>query len=262
MKKILKLCIAFALCTFLTISVVATNFTPSVEYKPAPELSTITDVEGNEVTAIITDSNGNQSGLPERIEIVITPTSDKEATLTPEIQEMLKRAEDQITQAENLGELTHDLSEALAELKASEKNSVFQNVALEDLVVQYLFDVSFVRDGKVLEDLLRDGETVTFALKTQLTEDDLYFVLHNYEDDLWEVVKNVTIDNGVMTITLGSLSPIAIVVDGGSVLAVNDEGPASPQTGTKYPVEYLIAAAVLACVSGILLYRGKKQTTN
>ena len=51
--------------------------------------------------------------------------------------------------------MTPDLEDALAELQASPAGAAFRNVTLEDLVVRNLFDVSFVRDGKALEQLLQ-----------------------------------------------------------------------------------------------------------
>lgn len=259
MKKILASCFALAMCMFFTVSALAADFTPSVEYKPAPEFVPITDAEGNQVTAIITDADGNQISIPEDVELVITPTSGKDETLIPEIREMLLRAEQQIADADHLGELTPDLADALAELQASSAGAAFRNVTLEDLVVRDLFDVSFVRDGKTLEHLLQEGQTVTFALTTDLTEDDLFFVLHNYREEEWEVVKNVTVQDGVMTITLGGLSPIAIVVDGSSVMPANEDSPSSPQTGTRRPVEYLIGAAILGGAAITFFCLGKKR---
>lgn len=257
MKKILASCFALAACVFFTVSAFAANFTPSVEYKPAPEFVPITDANGNQVIAIITDADGNQIPIPEDVELVITPTSGKDASLVPEIQEMLTRAESQIAEADDLSALTPELAEALAALQAD--NPAFAQVALEDLVVQDLFDVSYVRNGITLEQLLQAGQRVTFALSTNLTEDDLFFVLHNYSGDQWEVVDDVTVRDGVMTITLTSLSPIAIVVDGGSVLATDDNGPTSPQTGAGRPVGYLIGAGVLGCAAVVFFCMGKKR---
>ena len=39
----------------------AVNFNPSVEQKPAPTVDTVTDANGNEVSAIIRDQDGNES---------------------------------------------------------------------------------------------------------------------------------------------------------------------------------------------------------
>ena len=38
----------------------AVNFNPSVEQKPAPTVDTVTDANGNEVSAIIRDQDGNE----------------------------------------------------------------------------------------------------------------------------------------------------------------------------------------------------------
>lgn len=251
MKHIRTACIALALCLLCALPAFAVNFTPSVESKPAPELVLLTDAQGNLVTAIITDKNGNQIPLPPGVELVVTATSGKEDALDPEIRALLQRAEDQITRADHLGQLTPQLEEALTARQEADQS--FEGVAVENLVARDLFDVSFVRDGAAVANLLEDGQTVTFALKTDLTEADLSFMLHNYSDDLWEVVQDVTVRDGVMTVTLGSLSPMAIAVDGGPVLSHHENGLSAVNAGARVLRQFLIGALLLAGVVGLVI---------
>lgn len=257
MKKILVSSLTLLLCLAMAVTAFAANFTPSVESKPAPELVMLTDSNGNQVSAIVTDAEGNEVALPEGVELVITPTSEKNTTPVDEISAMLLQAEEQIAKAANLGELTKEMLTALEEKKAA--NPAFAGVALEDLVVRDLFDVSFVRDGKTLEQLLQAGYSVTFAVETDLTEEDLYFILHNHTEKEWEVVKDVQIEDGIMTVTMGSLSPVAIVVNGGESLAVDPDAPSSPETGSSFPTGYLAGAIILAGAAVVLFVKARKQ---
>lgn len=251
MKKFLMALLTVLLCLSLTAPAFAAEFTPSVEAKPAPELSTVVDSEGNAQTAIVTDASGNEVEIPDDIELTVTSTAEKDESPVAEIQEMLKRAEEQIRNAADLGELTADLAPALEKAKET----------LQDLVVQDLFDVSFVKDGKTLEQLLQEGQSVTFALQTNLTDKDLFFVLHNYSGSDWEVVENVELRNdGVLKITLDGLSPVAIVTDGAVNLEVSAAAPDSPQTGDALPTWELVAAAVLGIVAILFFVLARKQT--
>ena len=263
MKKIFVVLTAILLSMCLTMPALAAGFTPSVESKPAPELVQMTDSNGNQKTAIIKDADGNEVAIPENVELVVTATSEKDKSPVSDVQEMLTRAEEQIKNAANLGELTPDLAAALEEAKANLQDQAVQSVTIEDLVVQDLFDVSFIKDGKTLEKLLQEGQSVTFAIQTNLTNDDLFFVLHNYSDTNWEVVKDIKLqDDGVLEITLtGGLSPIAIVVDGAANLETDPEGPNSPQTGDELPVAYLMCAAIFGVAAAFLFSKARKQHT-
>lgn len=261
MKKFLMALLTVLLCLSLTAPAFAAEFTPSVEAKPAPELSTVVDSEGNAQTAIVTDASGNEVEIPDDIELTITSTAEKDESPVAEIQEMLKRAEEQIRSAADLGELTAELAPALEKAKETLQDEAVQSVTLQDLVVQDLFDVSFVKDGKTLEQLLQEGQSVTFALQTNLTDKDLFFVLHNYSGSDWEVVENVELRNdGVLKITLDGLSPVAIVTDGAVNLEVSAAAPDSPQTGDALPTWELVAAAVLGIAAILFFVLARKQT--
>ena len=53
----------------------AVNFNPSVEQKPAPTVDTVTDANGNEVSAIIRDQDGNEVHGVASGDITVTPVS-------------------------------------------------------------------------------------------------------------------------------------------------------------------------------------------
>lgn len=263
MKRVLAslmVVLTFVLMLGLTVPAFAADFTPSVESKPAPEIVSVLDSNGNPQQAIVTAEDGTEIEIPEGIELVITATSESDSTSVAEIQEMLAQAEAQIAEAANLGELTDELAPALEAAKEALQDEALQNVTIEDLVVQDLFDVSFVRDGKTLEQLLAEGQSVTFALQTNLTPNSLFFVLHNYSGTDWEVVDDVELQSdGVLRITLDSLSPVAIVTDGSVNLEVNPSAPDSPQTGDVVPALYLMGAIVLGAAAVVLFVMARKQ---
>ena len=73
----------------------AVNFNPSVEQKPAPTVDTVTDANGNEVSAIIRDQDGNEVHGVASGDITVTPVSALEQAAA-DISEMLTNAYEQI----------------------------------------------------------------------------------------------------------------------------------------------------------------------
>ena len=65
----------------------------------------------------------------------------------------------------------------------------------------------------------------------------------HYKNNAWEVVENAKVENGVLTFTVDSFSPFAIVVD-------NAAAQNSPQTGDN---GISVALAIIAIVSGAAL---------
>ena len=59
MKKVAAFLSAIVLAALMTVPASAAGFTPSVEQKESPSISTVTDASGNSVSAIIRDADGN-----------------------------------------------------------------------------------------------------------------------------------------------------------------------------------------------------------
>ena len=90
----------------------AVNFNPSVEQKPAPTVDTVTDANGNEVSAIIRDENGEEVHGVDAGEITVTPVSALEQAAEA-ISEMLSNAYEQIQQANTIADLVPTIGDFL-----------------------------------------------------------------------------------------------------------------------------------------------------
>lgn len=256
MKKVLISIMTVALVAALTAPVYAT-FTPSAETKAAPEV--IDQADG--IAAIITDAaTGAQVKDVINRELVITPVAKKQDAPTAGITQNLDRAETQIKRAEELTDLTPDLREALDEAKQDAlASSAIQNVRIDDLAVSDLFDVTYLVNGK--ETPIGEGNKITFTIKTNLTKDETFFVMHNYKDNEWEMVEDVKLaDNGNLTITVDSLSPFAIIVDKTAYLTPDPAGPSSPKTGEMPNYAYLASTVALLTCAAFLCMKGTKRT--
>lgn len=223
MKKLLSLSVAAILAVSMSISAMATNFTPSVEQKPAPDVDTIE----------VKDENGNVVTTPAS-DLVVTPISESDEA-SEEIKTMLQNAKEQISNAESLTELTPDLDAVIPE-----------GMVADDLVVRDLIDVSVVGAAA---DILKANGSIAVKFKLGVDPDDFLAVLHNYEGSKWEVIPSdrVTIhENGDVTVIFTSLSPVAFVV-GKDAISIDENGPASPDTAEIAEAGSTNAAVTAVC---------------
>ena len=248
MKKSIRILAAILVVAAMSVSVFAENFTPSVEQKGAPDVVVTKDSNQNDVVAIIHDGSDKEVyGVPAG-KLIVTPYAQaKEAS--PEIEKMLTDAYQQIKQTKTLANLTAELNDAVAKLK---EEMGIKELKVENLVVRDLVDVSL--DSELKAQYLKDGNTISVTFDLGMKADEPLLVLHNYEADKWEVIANdcvVRHDNGNVTITFDSLSPVAFVVDGTVYGAQTEQGPA---TGDTNNAAMWIGAIVLAAgVAGVVV---------
>lgn len=247
MKKFLSLSFATAMILALALPVSAANFTPSVQGKEAPGIVPVSS-EGNEdIVAEIRAGDGSiVTGVPSG-ELVVTPVSQASGA-GGDIEAALNQAYQQINSVETLNELTEDIIPAL--------EAVSNGAVIEDLVVRDLFDVTI--RGEFSSYLDTDGNSVTIRFGIDLNPNSLLIVLHNYRDTEWEVIPDdqvVRHENGDVSVTFDSLSPVAFVVDGGEV-TVDPNAPSSPQTGVSMSPLQVFCVAGLFCVAAAFFIAG------
>lgn len=247
MKKAVRI-LAVVLAVFLlSTSVFADNFTPSVEQKESPDVVTTTDSKGDEVAAIITDGDNKEVvGVPVG-EIVVTSVAGV-ANAAEEVKEVLQAAQEQIKKVEKIEELIPEQREELT--KAVED----AGLKVENLVVRDLIDVTLTGDYK--EHLDAEGNTITLTFKLGIGSNEFLKVLHNYEADKWEMIAEDRVkvqDNGDVSVTFDSLSPIAFVVD-----KAEHSGAVEP-AATPWVMYVLIAAAVVVVVVIVVLVVARKK---
>lgn len=237
----------------------AVNFNPSVEQKPAPTVDTVTDANGNEVSAIIRDQNGEEVHGVDAGEITVTPVSALDQAAA-DISEMLTKAYEQIQQANTIADLVPTIGDFLQTIG----NTVTQ---VADLVVRDVFDVSLT--GTAAEYLAQEGNNITLRFDLGLAPSATLIVLHNYEGSNWEIIPDdrvVQNADGTVDVTFDSLSPIAFVVDSTETdtsASTDADAPTSPQTGDSSlpPVAGagLIALGCVALASAAVVWKKRAQ---
>ncbi len=241
LKKVVSAFLMVCLLAAITSTALAANFTASVTGKQAPAVSAETTQSGEQAAAIIRDAQGSEvMGVPFG-ELIVTPVSEAHEA-DEDIKTRLIDAYDQILNVETLDELNDELVHALTRLS--------DEVGVEDLVVRDLFDVT-VR-GTYKEALDIDGNSITVTFDLGIDPDSLLMVLHNIQGVEWETVPENRIqrgEDGSVSVTFYSLSPVAFVVDSAKIV-VDPNAPSSPQTGeADITLPALVASAVLAVVA-------------
>ena len=238
----------------------AVNFTPSVEQKPAPTVDPITDSNGNQVSAIIRDQNGEEvHGVSiDSGELIVTPISQA-SQAAQAISEMLTNAYEQIQQADTIADLVPTIGEFLQAIGSAAQ--------VADLVVRDVFDVSLT--GTAAEYLAQEGNNITLRFDVGVAPSATLIVLHNYEGSNWEIIPDdrvVQNADGTVDVTFDSLSPIAFVVDSTETdtsASTDANAPTSPQTGDSSlpPVAGagLIALGCVALASAAVVWKKRAQ---
>lgn len=261
MKKLaLFLSVLLIAVTLAAPASAAVNFTPSVEQKPAPTVDTVTDSNGNEVSAIIRDQNGEEvHGVSiDSGELIVTPISQA-SQAAQAISEMLTNAYEQIQQANTIADLVPTIGDFLQTIGSAAQ--------VADLVVRDVFDVSLT--GTAAEYLAQEGNNITLRFDLGLAPSATLIVLHNYEGSNWEIIPDdrvVQNADGTVDVTFDSLSPVAFVVDSTETdtsATTDPDAPTSPQTGDSSlsPVAGagLIALGCVAVASAAVVWKKRAQ---
>jgi len=249
MKKLLSVVLAVAMVMALSATAFAAEFVGSVGAE-------------SDVTAIgnVYVYNADGSVAEEFIgaKLVITNYADKDkSNVHDDIEAMLENAAKMIIDAIHLGHLTHEKAEALKELQDSTNDPAIAALSVEDFVVRDLFDVSLVKDNQILK--LAPGQVLEFSLKTHLIPGEVFFLLHNYNGDWWEVVDDVTLmADGTLKIKVTGTSPFAITVPSERAL-LDTKGITSPNTGVAFGAGEMFAAVVVLGAVSVAAVKSKKR---
>lgn len=250
-KRLVSILTALLILLALPVSASASNFTPSVEQKGAPAVSPVLDQGGNSVSAIIRDANGNEvAGVP-ATGLIVTPVSEAQ-NAADDVRATLLNAYKQINSVGALSELAENLKTVLSQLSSE--------TDVADLVVRDLFDVTV--QGAYAEHLAVEGNSISIRFELGLEKDQLLLVLHNFADQQWEVIPNDQVvrgDDGSVTVTFNSLSPVAFVVDNVDLTA-DPNAPKSPQTSQGVSILAICGIALLTVgAAAACVYAAKRK---
>ncbi len=209
-----------------------------------PKVVSATDSSGNDITGkIITTRMGTTSDIDKVNEYLNSAKKDLDAAGN---KATALKGKD--------GTLEADLQKALDAQKA--------NANASELTILEVFDASYV-EGDTVKPL---SGPVTITFEQTVPADSAVVVIHNESTGVWEVVdaSKVKVENGKVTVTLDSLSPIAFLTApihaATPTPTATDSTVKSAQTGEYVAIYVLIIAAALAVAGVVCIKRAKKET--
>ena len=264
MKKIVSILLAVLLCAALLCPVMAAedDFTPSVTYKPAPEVTGEQADDGciiigyaetdGEVIGVIHYDDGaiyiDKGVIHESVEeghkcLVITPLA--EAQNDPEIPE--ESRELLMWVYEQLMEQGMDFIDC-PELDAAIAAHLGEGKTVKDMVVRDLFDVSVLCDP-LREYLEPEGTVVCLDFDLGLAP-GTYAEVIVYKNGQWKMIEDVEVNaEGTLTCTTyENFCPVAILVPEGTADAAE-----APDTGLSAKNDVLLWSAVAVASVAILV---------
>lgn len=227
MKKLLAIFVAVMLCASLALPVAAANteFTPSVENKPAPEIVPVIDPDGNPALAMILNGDGEIIDYVYEDCLIITAVAE-----APTSTEIPNASRDLLLDV--YGKLTSGDMALPYEKFDSKLNA-------GNMVIRDLFDATFLCSEHP-EMLEPEGVILRIKFKLNVAADTNVYTM-TYNNDAWSPIKS-TVNNGDGTVTCDfeHLCPVAF----------------SLETGAKPPVQtgddmgdVLIICSIVAGVS-------------
>lgn len=248
LKKTLSVLMCLVLTLMLVLPAAATDFTPSVSGKDAPDIVPVVGPDGREYSGIIYDKDGNVVAYVPASNIIITPISAAEDA-EEEIRERLEAAFEELTNTDDLSPICDSLDEALDEIS--------EDLMPDDLVVRDLFDVHVT--GEYADFLAEEGNYLMITFDLEADSMLLAAVLRYLQDSGWEAVygTNLFRDGNKVTIAIYNVGPVAFFFDNGA-LDVDPDGPTSPETGIENDLTaaYLtVGALALALCAAVVLFR-------
>jgi len=217
--------IAALLVASLAISASAA-FTPSVEYKDAPEVVVTTDKEGNAVAGTICDAEGTVLATVSAEAITVTPiaAAAKEET-DAEVAEKLTAVKEELEAA-----LEDKDNELIAAVAKELKNAPAKNIVVTDV-----FNIAADEAVEAaLAEAAEKGAALTVSLTSQnITKADAKNITiwqKSATTGEWEKVKFTIDEKNVIKLELKDLGEIVIFRDSEAKPEKVKDAPKSPKT--------------------------------
>lgn len=247
MKKIIALAVAVLVVFSLAAPAMAAEeasagFTPSITYKPEPEIVPITDEDGNEHIGVLKDGDGNAVGYLEPGCLIVTPIAhvwDEEKEVPEDIERLLLFLYEKLSSGEM--KLPYELFEGA-------------NLDPEVMVIRDLFDARWgceehpkmvAPEGIVLE--------LTFDLGVS-PDAEIYVMSYDEPSAKWApIVSTVNNGDGTVTCVFEHLCGIAF-----SMPLVPKEAPAAPAASGNGMLWLILLGLAAVAVVAVLVIKNKK----
>ncbi len=218
MKRIIACIVALMVCASMVLPVAAAPFTPSVTYKPCPNIVPVQDPDGRPAQGVLLDDDQILEYIYNCL--VITPVSEAEDS--EDIPQAAK---------ELLLDIYKKLKDGTMKLPY---DKLGDDVDPNKMAIRDLFDASFLCEGITdgvdhAKQLDEDGVTLKLTMDLDVDDDEKVYAMV-YVDGQWEpVVSTVNNGDGTVTCVFEDICPV--------VFCVENEETETPDKPQKPPVQ-------------------------
>ena len=242
MKKILICLVVALLCVSMAAPAYATDFTPSVENKPAPSIVPVIDEDGNPRPGVILDEDGNIISYLDEDCLVMTSVAD--ADISTEIPKDAKNL---------LLWLYQQLVKGDMKMPYELHNPTY---GPDDMAIRDLFDVTFLcGDHPEMLEAVGVVLVLTFDLGVK-PDQDVSVMTYKEEDGGWADIHDITNNgDGTVTCVFEHLCPVAFSVATG-------DGPIQTGDTDTFSVWGIVALGALVAIAVLtyVYYRSTKKS--
>lgn len=225
--KLYRALVAAVLAASLTLSAGAA-FTPSVEYKDAPQVVEKIDAEGNVTVGEVRNADGEvvESVPADAIKVTaISETKKDSAGVEPEVAEALKAVEAELTVAFEMAKTEEN--ELIKAVSEDLNNAPVENIVVTDVV-------AITVTPEIEEALAEEGATLTVSVTSQnISKEDEEKITVYQKDPAtgeWKKVPFTIDENDVITLELESTGEVVIFRDSEAAPETPKDAPRSPKT--------------------------------
>jgi hypothetical protein len=251
MKKIFAIVTAVLILCSLTVPAMAAeaseaSFTPSITYKPQPEIVPVEDEDGNEHIGLVKDGDGNVVGYLDEGCLIVTPIAhvwDEEKDVPADVEKLLTFVYNGLSSGEM--ELPYNL---------------FTSVVLnpEDMVIRDLFDARWGCEEHP-DMIAPEGVVIELTFDLGVAPDTQIFVMtYDEATGKWEpIVSTVNNGDGTVTCVFEHLCAIAFSMPLAAPQAAAPAAAAATSGGNGALWLILLGIAAVAVVA-VLVLKNKK----
>lgn len=250
MKKILAVIIAVMLVCSLAVPAMAAEaeaaadgFTPSITYKPEPEIVPVVDENGEEHKGVVKNDKGEIVGYLDDGCLLVTPIAhvwDEEKEVPVDVEDLLTF-----------------LYEELSSGRMKLPYNLFTTVSLdpENMVIRDLFDARW-RCEEHPKMVAPEGIVVELTFDLGVAPDtEIYVMTYDEATGEWEpIVSTVNNGDGTVTCVFEHLCGITF-----SMPLVASEAPAAPAPASNGMLWLILLGLAAVAVVAVLVVKNKKS---
>lgn len=250
MKHKIILVTLMILVAMMPTSVFATNYTPSITYKPTPD---ITEIENKQDIIIYDNDEKKVSDIPWG-DIVVTSIAQINDALYDDIKEKFGQSHEKLSNS--------SLFSLCPKLETTVKKE-YPKLTEHQLVVKDLFHLAVY--GTYKDHFEKPNNHIYLTFKVDISKTEPFYVLFCEDGGNWEMIQPQYVirnSDGTVTVRFDKTGAVAFLTGQTLLENVDRDNPefSSPLTGDSQSESHLPFVALSLLLSGLFVLMMKRST--